>query len=101
MSLLHSTLKTSLVSISATAAVAFLSLSVFAAPAQATNSDSTIDQPPALAGRAPSIQIISDDNLTTGSIGIRSRVSSAQEGNAEQTNFAVPQYGQTSGGHAR
>lgn len=76
-------------------AAALLSLSAVAAPVLATNSDSAIDRAQVLAGT------VSDDDLTTGSIGIRSRISSAKEGNAEQTNFATPQYGQTSGGQPR
>ena len=84
---------------SALAAAALLSLSAVTAPALATNSDSAIDQTPVLASTVSSAQIVSDDDLTTGSITVRSRISSAKEGNAEQTNFTVPQYGQTSGGH--
>ncbi|GJD93804.1 hypothetical protein [Methylobacterium iners] len=83
-----------------TVTAALLSLSAAAVPALA-NSDSAIDQTPIFSGAAAPVRLASDDDLTTGSIGVRRQVSSAKEGNAEQTNFAVPQYGQTSGGHAR
>ena len=55
-------------------------------------------------GQVPAYDVMSsaaaDDDLTTGSIGYsRSRGhDSAQEGNANQPNFPVQQYGQTSGG---
>lgn len=84
-----------------TLAAALLSLSIFAAPAHATNSDSALDRASVFASAVSSARTVSDDDLTTGSIGIRGRISSAKQGNAEQTNFAVPQYGQTSGGPAR
>ena len=41
------------------------------------------------------------DDITTGSIGYGPRHDSAQEGNANQPNFPVQQYGQTSGGPRR
>ena len=82
------------------AAAALLGFSAVAAPALATNSDSAIEQTPVVSRTVSSALIASDDDLTTGSITVRGRVSSAKEGNAEQTNFALPQYGQTSGGHA-
>jgi hypothetical protein len=41
------------------------------------------------------------DDITTGSIGYGRRHDSAQEGNANQPNFVVQQYGQTSGGPRR
>ena len=41
------------------------------------------------------------DDITTGSIGYGRSYDSAQEGNANQPNFLVQQYGQTSGGPAR
>ena len=41
------------------------------------------------------------DDITTGSIGYGRRHDSAQEGNANQPNFVVQQFGQTSGGPRR
>jgi hypothetical protein len=82
-----------------TIAAALLGLSAAAAPALATNSDSALDRTPVV-GTSASPARAASDVLTTGSISVRSRASSAKEGNAEQTNFAVPQHGQTSGGHA-
>ncbi|MFD0934967.1 hypothetical protein ACFQ12_07205, partial [Methylobacterium trifolii] len=58
-------------------------------------------------GRAP---VGAYDDITTGSINVRDArvptgygrgaVDSAKAGNANQLNFPVPQYGQTSGGPA-
>ncbi|KMO14740.1 hypothetical protein [Methylobacterium platani] len=58
---------------------------------------------------SPSDPFWSDDVVTTGSIGGRTNtsvpfygacpMSSASEGNANQQNFPVKQYGQTSGGY--
>jgi hypothetical protein len=41
------------------------------------------------------------DDITTGSIGYGRDYTSAQQGNAEQNNFPVWQFGRTSGGTAR
>jgi hypothetical protein len=79
-------------------AAALLGLSAAATPVLA-NSDSAIDQTPVSPSHTASALVVSDVS-TTGSIAVRARVSSAKEGNAEQTNFTVRQYGQTSGGHA-
>ncbi|MCC0808695.1 hypothetical protein FPV16_21215 [Methylobacterium sp. W2] len=53
-------------------------------------------------GQVPAYDVMSsaatDDELTTGSIGYGRGHDSAQEGNANQPNFPVQQYGQTSGG---
>lgn len=47
------------------------------------------------------VEIRGYDDITTGSIGYGRGYDSAQEGNANQPNFVVQQYGQTSGGPAR
>ena len=83
---------------SAIAAV-ILSASAIASPvlAQSYNAPAgipAVTAPGGLEGR-------SYDDITTGSIGYGRRHDSAQEGNANQPNFVVQQYGQTSGGPRR
>jgi hypothetical protein len=80
---------------SAVAAVV-LSVSAIASPALAQSYTApagiaAVTAPGGLEGR-------SYDDITTGSIGYGRRYDSAQEGNANQPNFPVQQYGQTSGG---
>ena len=75
-----------------------LSASAIASPvlAQSYNAPAgipAVTAPGGLEGR-------SYDAITTGSIGY-GRHDSAQEGNANQPNFVVQQYGQTSGGPRR
>jgi len=82
---------------SAIAAVV-LSVSAIASPALAQSYTApagiaAVTAPGGLEGR-------NYDDITTGSIGY-GRHSSAQEGNANQQNFVVQQYGQTSGGPRR
>ena len=83
---------------SAVAAV-ILSVSAIASPALAQSYNApagiaAVMAPGGLEGR-------SYDDLTTGSISYRRGHDSAQEGNANQPNFVVQQYGQTSGGPRR
>lgn len=83
---------------SAVAAVV-LSISAIASPALAQSYTAsagiaTVTAPGGLEGR-------NFDDITTGSIGYGRRHDSAQEGNANQPNFVVQQYGQTSGGPRR
>jgi hypothetical protein len=83
---------------SAVAAVV-LSVSAIASPALAQSYTApagiaAVAAPGGLEGR-------SYDDITTGSIGYGRRHDSAQEGNANQPNFVVQQYGQTSGGTRR
>ncbi|MCJ2043771.1 hypothetical protein MKK58_04360 [Methylobacterium sp. J-078] len=84
--------------VSAVAAVA-LSVGAIASPALAQSYTApagiaSVTAPGGLEGR-------SYDDITTGSIGYGRRHDSAQEGNANQPNFVVQQYGQTSGGPRR
>ena len=82
---------------SAVAAVV-LSVSAIASPALAQGRASSTN----VAAAIPSASVDSRyDDITTGSIGYGRRYDSAQEGNANQPNFLVQQYGQTSGGPAR
>jgi len=83
---------------SAVAAIV-LSLSAIASPALAQSYTApagiaAVTAPGGLEGR-------NYDDITTGSIGYGRRHDSAQEGNANQPNFVVQQYGQTSGGPRR
>jgi hypothetical protein len=83
---------------SAVAAVV-LSVSAIASPALAQSYTApagiaAVTAPGGLEGR-------NFDDITTGSIGYGRRHDSAQEGNANQPNFVVQQYGQTSGGPRR
>jgi hypothetical protein len=83
---------------SAVAAVV-LSVSAIASPALAQSYTApariaAVAAPGGLEGR-------NYDDITTGSIGYGRRHDSAQEGNANQPNFVVQQYGQTSGGPRR
>ena len=83
---------------SAVAAVV-LSVSAIASPALAQSYTApagiaAVTAPGGLEGR-------NYDDITTGSIGYGRRHDSAQEGNANQPNFVVQQYGQTSGGPRR
>ena len=83
---------------SAVAAV-ILSVSAIASPALAQSYNApagiaAVTAPGGLEGR-------SYDDITTGSIRTVRGHDSAQEGNANQPNFVVQQYGQTSGGPRR
>ena len=83
---------------SAVAAV-ILSVSAIASPALAQSYNApagiaAVTAPGGLEGR-------SYDDITTGSIRTVRGHDSAQEGNANQPNFPVQQYGQTSGGPRR
>ncbi|MGU3363013.1 hypothetical protein ACLBWX_22075 [Methylobacterium sp. M6A4_1b] len=76
-----------------------LSASAIASPALAQSYTApagvaAVTAPGGLEGR-------SYDDITTGSIAHGRRHDSAQEGNANQPNFVVQQYGQTSGGPRR
>jgi hypothetical protein len=83
---------------SAVAAVV-LSVSAIASPALA---QSSTDPAGISAAVAPgSNEARSYDDITTGSIGYGRDYTSAQQGNAEQNNFPVWQFGRTSGGTAR
>lgn len=82
-----------------TVAAVVLSVSAMAAPALAQSYTApagipSVTAPGGLEGR-------SYDDITTGSIGYARRHDSAQEGNAEQPNFPVKQYGRASGGLKR
>ena len=83
---------------SAVAAVV-LSVSAIASPALAQSYNApagipAVTAPGGLEGR-------SYDDITTGSVRTVRGHDSAQEGNANQQNFPVQQYGQTSGGPRR
>jgi hypothetical protein len=85
--------------IASTVAAVVLSVSAIASPALAQSYTApagvaAVTAPGGLEGR-------SYDDITTGSIGYGRRHDSAQEGNANQPNFVVQQYGQTSGGPRR
>lgn len=85
--------------IASTVAAVVLSVSAIASPALAQSYTApagvtAVTAPGGLEGR-------SYDDITTGSIGYGRRHDSAQEGNANQPNFVVQQYGQTAGGPRR
>ena len=85
--------------LASTVAAVFFSLGAIASPALAKDhAPSAV----AAAGTALNgVEIRRYDDITTGSIGHGRGHDSAQEGNANQPNFVVQQYGQTSGGPAR
>jgi hypothetical protein len=82
-----------------TAAAILLSVTAIASPALAQNHAAPAGT--AAATVSSGLEARSYDDITTGSIGYGRRYDSAQEGNANQPNFVVQQYGQTSGGPRR
>lgn len=82
------------------AAVA-LTVGAVASPALAQSYTAPAGIPAAAAPGNDDRFVGADDGISTGSLVSRRPRDSAKEGNAEQNNFPVSQYGRTSGGPAR